>query len=309
MLNKKDNAVACGNCGFPISQAALDYKKYRYFVVELSSFQLKGCYKFTPKIAIVTNIKKAHIDYHKNLQDYYESKFKITKNQTRNDYLILNYDCSNTMSLFKNSIATKITFSLDNSEADYYLKNNKIYNKEKFIISIKNKNISEKYNILASCAAARLLGLSIKNIKQAISEFKGVKYRMEKIRPNIYNDAKSTNIFSTIAALKELKSDVFLICGGYDRNEELSGLENYLDSINCVFAYGATKEKIYHYFKLKKKEVYQFNTLSEAVFSALNLHKNEKILYSPMFASYDQYQSFEERGKEFNQIINSYFRK
>ena len=72
----KYNAVSCGNCGFPIAQAALDYKQYKYFVLELSSFQLKGIKKFTPKIAVVTNVKQAHLDYHKSIEDYYKSKNK-----------------------------------------------------------------------------------------------------------------------------------------------------------------------------------------------------------------------------------------
>ena len=88
MLNKEVESIACGNCGFPISQAALDYKLFKYFVLELSSFQLKGVKKFTPKIAVVTNIKVAHQDYHKGIEDYYKSKYNITKsplNQIIND--------------------------------------------------------------------------------------------------------------------------------------------------------------------------------------------------------------------------------
>ena len=79
IINQKYTAVACGNCGFPIAQAALDYKMYKYFVIELSSFQLKGINKFTPKIAVITNVKQAHLDYHKSIEDYYNSKYNITK--------------------------------------------------------------------------------------------------------------------------------------------------------------------------------------------------------------------------------------
>ena len=111
IINTAYSAVSCGNCGFPISQAALDYKLYKYFVLELSSFQLKGIKKFTPKIAVVTNLKQAHLDYHHTIEDYYKSKLNIAKNQSKQDYLVLNADDLNVMSLFKNSEATKITFS------------------------------------------------------------------------------------------------------------------------------------------------------------------------------------------------------
>ena len=308
MIKKKYRAIACGNCGFPISQAALDYKMFQYFVIELSSFQLKGCLKFTPKIAIVTNLKQAHLDYHGCVQDYYESKFQITKNQTKSDCLILNFDCENTMSLFKNSLASKITFSLKNRNADYYFIKDNLYHKKEKLFNCKGKMITDKYNILAAVAAAKILDIPNKAIKQTIKEFKGVKYRLEEIKRDIFNDAKSTNIYSTIIALKELKTDILLICGGFDRKEDLSILDDYLNSISCVFAYGATKDKLYNHFKRKKIEVYIFDTLRQATLAALNLRTNEKILYSPMFASYDQYLSFEERGKEFNNIINSYYK-
>lgn len=308
MIKKKYTAIACGNCGFPISQAALDYKLFQYFVLELSSFQLKGCKKFTPKIAIITNVKQAHLDYHETTQDYFESKYQITRNQSKSDYIILNYDCENTMTLFKNSKATKITFSLDNRLCDAYYIKNKLFFKGEKICSVKNKNTNEKYNILAATCAAKLLDISNKMIKNTIREFGKIKYRLEEIKKGIFNDAKSTNIYSTIQGLKELKDNIFLICGGYDRKEDLNGLDNYIANIKCVYTYGATKDKVCNYFKKRKVEVYSFDTLKDALLMALNNRKNEKILYSPMFASYDQYNSFEERGKEFNNIVNSYYR-
>lgn len=309
IINQKFKAIACGNCGFPISQAALDYKLFQYFVLELSSFQLKGCKKFTPKIAIVTNIKQAHLDYHETIQDYYESKYQITKNQTKFDYLILNYDCENTMSLFKNSNATKIKYSVSNMSCDAYIYKNNVYFKKEKICNVKNKSISMKYNILASVCAAKLLNIPNKLIKKTIKDFTGVKYRLEEIKKGIYNDAKSTNVYSTISAINQFKGKpIFLICGGYDRKEDLTPLENHLEDIKAVFVYGATSDKVSLFCKKRKIEVFSFNNLKDATISALNRVKSEIILYSPMFASYDQYQSFEERGKEFNKIINNYYK-
>lgn len=307
MIKKKYSAIACGNCGFPISQAALDYKLFRYFVLELSSFQLKGCKKFTPKIAIITNIKQAHLDYHENIQDYYETKYQITKNQSKSDYLILNCDCENTMSLFKNSHATKLTYSLENKLCDAYIYKNNLYFKKEKICNVKSMTLTFKYNILASVCAVKLLDIPNNLIKKSIKEFEGVKYRLQEIKKDIYNDAKSTNIYSTIEALKELKNNIFLICGGYDRKEELIGLDNYIEGIKCVYVYGMTKDKVSNYFKKKGITVYSFDVLKDAILSALNNRNDEKILYSPMFASYDQYKSFEERGKEFSSIVLKYY--
>lgn len=308
MIKKKYSAIMCGNIGFPIAQAALDYKLFQYFVLELSSFQLKGCKKFAPKYAIITNVNQAHLDYHESLQDYYESKYQITKNQCNSDFLILNYDCENTMSLFENTNAIKLTYSVSNKLCDAYFIKDVLYFKNTKICKVKNKTTNEKYNILACVCVAKLLDISNKMIKKTINEFTGVIYRLEEIKKGIFNDAKSTNIFSTISALKELKENVFLICGGYDRKETLDGLNPFLNTIKCVFVYGMTKEKVEMYFKSKNIEVYLFDNLKEATIFTLNKRKKEKILYSPMFASYDQYSSYEERGKEFNNIIKEYYK-
>ena len=313
MLNTQFSAISCGNCGFPISQAALDYRHYKYYVIELSSFQLKGIKKFAPKIAVVTNVKQAHLDYHKSIEDYYKSKINITKNQTKEDYLVLNIDDPTSVLLFKNSEATKITYSLNNKNSTcYYNKGNFYYNKEIVcnIRHLNNKTDIFKYDVMASICVAKLLNVENKNIINALKNFENIKYRLESLGKNIYNDAKSTNIYSTISALNEFKNkEVFLICGGYDRKDDLSGLDSNISNVIKVYTYGATKERVYNYFKKKKIEVIMFETLRDATLKALNDRIDEVILYSPMFASYDQYASYEERGREFNKIINSYYEK
>ena len=313
MLNTQFSAISCGNCGFPISQAALDYRLYKYYVIELSSFQLKGIKKFAPKIAVVTNVKQAHLDYHKSIEDYYKSKINITKNQTKQDYLVLNIDDPTSVLLFKNSEATKITYSLNNKNSTcYYNKGNFYYNKEIVcnIRHLNNKTDIFKYDVMASICVAKLLNVENKNIIKALKNFESIKYRLESLGKNIYNDAKSTNIYSTISALNEFKNkEVFLICGGYDRKDDLSGLDSNISNIIKVYTYGATKERVYNYFKKKKIEVIMIETLRDATLKALNDRVDEVILYSPMFASYDQYASYEERGREFNKIINSYYEK
>lgn len=313
IINEKFSAIACGNCGFPISQAALDYQLYKYFVVELSSFQLKGCIKFAPKIAVVTNIKQAHLDYHLTIEDYYKSKYNITKNQTKSDYLVLNLDDEMSMQLYKNSEATKITYSLTNRKGSCFYKNKKIYyNNEKVI---KTNILSSKTdifynNVMAAICVAKLLSIENKYIKKALKKFKNIKYRLEEIKPNIFNDAKSTNIYSTLSAIKCFNNKkVILICGGYDRKEDININEKDIKNISKIYVYGQTKDKLFNFFNKKNIEVYMSLNLKEATLKALNDRKKEVILYSPMFASYDQYKSYEERGKEFNRIVFNYYNK
>jgi UDP-N-acetylmuramoylalanine--D-glutamate ligase len=129
------------------------------------------------------------------------------------------------------------------------------------------------------------------------------------IKTNIYNDAKSTNVYSTISAIKCFKNkNIILICGGYDRKEEINIIEEDLVNVVRIYIYGQVKDKLYNYLK-RKKEVYIFDTLKEATLKALNDRLDEIVLYSPMFASYDQYTTYEERGKEFSRIVFDYFGK
>jgi UDP-N-acetylmuramoylalanine--D-glutamate ligase len=312
IINQESNGVACGDCGFPISQAALDYKLYKYFVVELSSFQLKGICKFAPKIAVITNINQAHLDYHESIDDYHNSKYKITMNHSIDDYLVLNLDDEKSMSLFSESKAIKIKYSLHNKMADCYIKGKWFYFKNKKVCklnSLKNKTDIMFYNALASICVGKLLNIKNANISNGLKSFTNIKYRLQKVKKNIFNDAKSTNVYSTICALKEFKNkNIFLICGGYDRGDDLTPIISNVENVKCVYTYGMTSEKVCNFFSNLNIKVYSFTTLKEATLKALNDQKIEVILYSPMFASYDQYKSFEERGIEFNKIINNYYK-
>jgi UDP-N-acetylmuramoylalanine--D-glutamate ligase len=127
---------------------------------------------------------------------------------------------------------------------------------------------------------------------------------MEKLTTNIYNDAKSTNQYSTIAAISAL-DNVLLICGGYDRQDKLMLPPNILCKLKGVFAYGNSKDKIKLYMDEKNINCMIFNNLEEAFNTAsLLLNKNNNLLYSPMFASYDQYKSYNERGHEFELLVS-----
>ena len=165
-----------------------------------------------------------------------------------------------------------------------------------------------QYNILASIIVGKLLGIHNYRIKQAIMKFKPPIYRLEDMGNKIINDAKSTSVLATISALKTFnKEKIFLICGGYDRGEPLDELDNYLKNISFVFAYGEAKEKLKTYFASRNIKVETYDNLLSATQTALKLRKKELILYSPMHASYDQYQSYQERGKAFREYIKSYY--
>lgn len=307
ILNTKYKSVACGNIGYSMGLAAVEKKDYTHFICELSSFELKGTKFFRPNISIITNLNCCHLDYHKTELDYFNSKKKLIINQKEEDYLIYNLDCKNTVKLVDESIAKKYSFSLKNEQADCYIKNSSIYFRGQKVISIKKineKNIETFGNYLSAIIVSYILGIDEKDLKYCLSNFKKSSYRFEYIKKNIINDAKSTNVYSTISAIKSIDKPIILIAGGLYRNYELHQLDKYLSNIELVVGYGETKDLLKEYFNSKQINFIKMDTLEEAVSQSLKyLSNNNVLLYSPMFASYDLFKSYEERGKLFNEII------
>lgn len=304
-LKKQYEAICCGNIGVSIGEAALNSKRQSLFVVELSSFELMGVKNFKPHIAIILNLESAHMDYHENMEQYLKAKLRITENQKKEDYLIYNYDAKN----LKDKIVTNATirtFSLDNEEASCYIKKGYIYYFRKKQIKIKDLDKTSKYNYLSSYIALRLYGISNAKIRKVFKDFKGIPHRLEKICNDIYNDAKATNPSATIYAIKKLDREVILICGGYNRGEDLEELIPYLSFIKKVYTYGMTANIVYKFMKKHQIPVEKKEKLSELFPKVLKENKGKTILYSPMFASYDQYRSFEERGEEFTYLVKKY---
>lgn len=306
IINKKFKSIACGNIGYSIGTSATNNSDCTHFVCELSSFELKGTMLFRPNISIITNINICHLDYHKTKEDYIESKKKLIINQTEDDFVIYNLDCSTTSEIIKDCKAKKYSFSLYNCNADCYIKNNFIYFKNKKIINVNKlneKNSETLGNYLASVIVANIL--NIKKINKILINFKKSDYRFQYIKKNIINDAKSTNVYSTKSAIKSIKKPIILLCGGMYRNNELHILNDHLENIQLVVSYGQTNQMIKDYFTNYNITCIKTQTLQEATFESLKyLNKKNVLLYSPMFASYDLFKSYEQRGELFNKLIS-----
>lgn len=297
ILGKKYKAIACGNIGYSFADAVLDNPDADYFILEVSSFQLEAIKDFSPNCAIILNISPCHIDHHKSFRNYVAAKLNISKNLCKFDCLIFNKKISQ----IKNKMNYLNFSSVDTASLIYSL-NNYIYYRNKRIYKIKKSFTTfDIENIMAVLGV--LIYLNKLKFKKYISKFKKPKYRFERISKFIYNDAKSTNSQCTSLALLELP-DTHLICGGYDRKIPIILDNRALMNIKSVYAYGESKFKILEYFKKRKIKCFIFDTLYDATIEALiSRKKKENILYSPMFASYDQYNSYIERGKEFEEII------
>ncbi|MGM9970742.1 MAG: UDP-N-acetylmuramoyl-L-alanine--D-glutamate ligase [Anaeroplasma sp.] len=300
ILSKKYKAIACGNIGYSFADAVLDHPDYDYYILECSSFQLEAIEEFCPNIAVLLNIDLCHLDHHKTLANYVMAKLNIAKNLGKNCYFIHKKE----IPYIKSKSNNEIIYSALNTSANIFVLGENIYNNSKPLFKVNNLFSHSVENIMAVLGVLKVLNeLKLKN---HIKSFKGVKYRLECVDKNIYNDAKSTNCASTDAALCSLDK-VHLICGGFDRGIPIILSNKAISHIRMVYAYGQSNNKICEYFKNKNIYCLCYNDLKSAFYSAMyHKEKDEVVLYSPMFASFDQYKNYNQRGEEFDFLLKEY---
>ena len=308
---------AAGNIGIPLSQLAEQSTKEDIYVSELSSFQLMGIDQFKPKIACIVNIFSAHLDYHGTREEYIKAKLQLTKNQTKDDYLVYNADYPELITLIEgHTKATLVPFSRKTVlefgacvEGDYIC-----FNGEKVIpvSTIQVPGTQNVENVLAAVAIAKLAGATNEGIQKAVQNFHGVKHRTQFVKEvnkrRFYNDSKATNIIATQTALRSFTNQsVILIAGGLDRGNGFDELVPDLTSVSGIVLYGETKEKLQEAAKLAGVPVIEVvNTLEEATKKAYAISKEDDIiLLSPACASWDQFKNFEIRGDEFIQVVEN----
>lgn len=309
-----NNVICAGNIGIPASDVVKDTSNDGTLVLELSSFMLKSIYKLHPHIAVITNTYTAHIDWHGSRNQYIKDKLNITLNQNSNDYLILNWDLDEHRQLsgqFKAKII-KISSS-GNKEADCYLKNNQIYWHDELVIdlsSLTNLKTQNKDNILDAIAVAKLKNINNKDIALALSNFCGIKHRLQFVDTingrQFYNDSKSTDIEATENALNNFDQKVILLAGGLDRGISFDNLVNiFKDKVKAIVLSGETKYKLKDTaIKAGIKNIILVDDIKSAVNSAYKLSNNKDIiLLSPACASWDQYDNFEQRGDLFIEAV------
>lgn len=311
ILSVKYKTIACGNIGYSLCRALVEHKDAEIFVVELSSFQLEASL-IDFNISVLLNVHPCHLDHHTSYKEYIDSKANLCKNQSSSHYCVYHMDDPILREMVKSNSAEQISFSRNSYLAKCYIFDEHIYFQNKKILKI-NPSLKEKTffleDVMAAISAVSLVkGISSKIIREQMKSFEEIEYRLTKINSFIYNDAKSTNPYSTMAAL-ECFDSVELICGGYDRKENLDCLKSSLTKLKRVYAYGQTKGKIEKYMQDNNVECLAFNSLDEAFEKAYLDRKEEIILFSPMFASFDGFKNYIERGKYFNEIALKMLKK
>ncbi|WP_125571957.1 UDP-N-acetylmuramoyl-L-alanine--D-glutamate ligase [Lacticaseibacillus songhuajiangensis] len=299
-----------GNIGIPISQVAQKAPATSKIVAELSSFQLLGATKLHPHVAVLTNIYEAHLDYHGSREAYVAAKMRITQNQTADDYFIMNWDLPEMHELAKKSKATIVPFSRKQAEGarasliDGYLS----FDGHK-IMPAADLQIPGDHNVenaLAAIAVAKLYDVADDAIVRVLSTFSGVKHRIQYVRTlngrRFYNDSKATNVEAASVAITAFAAPEVLIAGGLDRKLPMDDLVPLMAKhVKALVTYGETAELMVQAAKdAGITAIKRVENLNEAVPAAYALSaQGDVVLLSPAAASWDQFNTFEERGDLF----------
>ena len=314
------NVGVAGNIGDSFAEQVA-CQEYDTYVLELSSFQLDGIEKFAPHIAIITNITPDHLDrYEYDFDKYIASKFRITKNQTKNDYLIYDAEDEASSKWLKenNTKAQLIPFSIERElEFGAFLRDDKIITKintEEFTMPLSNLTLKGKHNVknaMASAMTAQLLKVRKQTIKESLSNFEGAEHRLEdvqKVREVQYiNDSKATNVNATFYALECMDNPTVWIVGGVDKGNDYHDLLPLVrEKVKAIVCLGVDNEKIQETFGNVVDVIVETAGAEEAVkVSAKLASKGDNVLLSPACASFDLFENYEDRGRQFKKAVRS----
>lgn len=312
------NVGLAGNIGKSFAwQVAED--KFDSYVLELSSFQLDGIVNYKPHIAIITNISPDHLDrYDYNYQNYIDSKFRITMNQTEEDYLIYDADDEAITEWLKNNKtkAKLIPFSLTKTFSEgAFIKNNKmevIINKEEFLMETESIALEGKHNMknaMAATSVAKLMQIRKSTIRESMSNFQGVEHRLEKVlkiqNVQYINDSKATNVNATFFALDSMNTPTVWIVGGVDKGNDYNELMSLVrEKVKAIICLGIDNKKIIEAFGNVVDVMVEVNNMNDAVRMGQRLtEKGDTVLLSPACASFDLFENYEDRGNQFKQAV------
>ena len=299
-----------GNIGFPLSGLVERLKENDIILLEISDHQLVDMYDFKCDVAALLNLSETHLDLHGTYENYKKAKKRIFQNQTNHNIAILNADDLETIELTEDIEASKKYFS-KTEKKDCYIENDQI-KLGNFFLNLKDirlKGMHNYENIMAALLIIDSLDVDLNCSKEVLENFNGVEHRIEFVKNiqgiDFYNDSKSTNPVSTITALKTFQNPTILLLGGFERNQNFSQLNDYLENVKCIICYGETKNRIEEYAQTQNIKCIVTETLKEAVWQAYQMaEKGDTVLLSPASASWDQYDNFEIRGNEFKESVS-----
>ncbi|MBT8195048.1 MAG: UDP-N-acetylmuramoyl-L-alanine--D-glutamate ligase, partial [Bacteroidia bacterium] len=314
------NVGLAGNVGHSLAMQVAK-KNHDYYVIELSSFQLDYMFEFRANIAVLLNITPDHLDrYDYKIENYINSKFRITQNQTSEDAFIycaddeiLNKEITN-----KTIQAQSYPFSIEKEEGmTAYLNSNQLTintQTKPLTMTIYDLALQGKHNLYNSMAAgisSKILDIKNEEIRQSFSDFKNIEHRLELVNTihgvEFINDSKATNVNSTWFALESVTKPIVWIAGGVDKGNDYALLQDLVrDKVKAIVCLGKENEKLHDAFGHVVSEIVDSGSASDAVYQAFSLSdKGDTVLLSPACASFDLFKNYEDRGWQFKQAVRA----
>ncbi len=319
--NAGRDAVVAGNIGTPLIQYASvgdsPASPDRYYIVELSSFQLENIRRFKCDIALLLNVTPDHLDRYLCFEDYALAKERIFMNQTRKDYAVLNVDNSLSLSMAEGRKAQVMLFSRRQMLSEgVYVDDGNIYirwkNEHHFLMRVRDIRLKGNHNlenVLAAAAAGFLSGLELSTMAETFRRFAGVEHRLEFTRRaggvDYYNDSKGTNVDSAIQGIQALDQPLIVIMGGKDKGGDFTPLRPLLKKkAKLLILIGAATEKIFAQLG-NDIETVRAHDLKEAIELARSRAAvGDAVLLEPACASFDMFDNYEHRGRVFKEIVH-----
>ena len=319
------NVALGGNIGKSFAQLVADSnskgKEIENFILELSSFQLDGIEHFSPHIAVMTNLSPDHLDrYDYKYENYIASKFRIVMNQTSEDYFIYNADDEEINQwLLKNPIKSKLLpFSTTKElKQGAFKKDNEIIitiDNDQFSMPISTIGIQGEHNVknaMAASTVAKLLKIRKQTIRESLGGFQGVEHRLEKVlkinKVQYVNDSKATNVNATFFALDSMENPTIWIVGGVDKGNDYTELLPLVnEKVKAIICLGVDNQKIINAFGNVIDTIVEATSMAEAVQAAYQLAENNNtVLLSPACASFDLFENYEDRGRQFKEAVRN----
>ena len=320
ILKQELEVGLAGNIGDSFAKQILE-KDYPNYVLEISSFQLDDIVDFKPHIAIITNITPDHLDrYDYKFENYIASKFRIAMNQTPEDYLIYDADDEVITNWLKDHPvqSTLLPFSLKKP-----IENGAYLDKENIKITIENNQIimpttnlalEGNHNIknaMAASTVAHLLKIRKQTIRESLENFQGVEHRLEHVlkinKVQYINDSKATNVNATYYALESMDAPTVWIVGGIDKGNNYEELYPFVnEKVKAIICLGVDNEKLLNAFGNMVDIIVETQFMSEAVKIAYKIAEaGDNVLLSPACASFDLFENYEDRGRQFKDAVRN----
>lgn len=313
------NVGLAGNIGQSLAYQVAECN-FDYYVIELSSFQLDNMYKFHANIAVLMNITPDHLDrYGYEMQNYVDAKFRIIQNQTDDDaFIFWNDDPIIQRELHKYGIHGRyFPFAGKNEEGvAAFAEANKVYFTRPIAFNMEQEELAltgthNLFNSMAAGISANIAGIRKECIREALSDFKGVEHRLEKVTRvkgvDYINDSKATNVNSCWYALQSMKTKTVLILGGKDKGNDYNEIADLVrEKCSGLIFLGLHNEKLHAFFDGFGLPIADVQNMKDAVDAAYKMaKKGETVLLSPCCASFDLFKSYEDRGDQFKECVRN----